>query len=108
MQVIAEQEEICYINKDVQKRGTSFPIFFPESKDLETVWDSLMDSGATRSCMNYDMFIKIGNGNLRQRGTPTVTTAGGGNLGALGITTCKIRLGTETVKQDFIVCTYLK
>ena len=82
-----EQEEICYINNDVQKRGTSFPIFFPESKDPETVWDSLMDSGATRSCMNYDTFIKISNGNLRQRGTPTVTTADGGNLGALGITT---------------------
>ena len=108
MQVIAEQEEICYINNDVQIGGTSFPIFFPESKDLETVWDSLMDSGATRSCMNYDTFIKIGNGNLRQRGTPTVTTADGGNLGALGITTCKICLGTETVEQDFIVCTYLK
>ena len=103
-----EQEEICYINNDVQKRGTSFPIFFPESKDPENVWDSLMDSGATRSCINYDTFIKISNGNLRQRGTPMVTAADGGNLGALGITTCKIRLGTETVKQDFIVCTYLK
>ena len=106
MQVIAEQEEICYINNDVQKRGSSFPIFFPESKDPETVWDSLIDSGATRSCMNYDAFIKIGNGNLRQRGTHTA--ADGGNLGASGKTTCKIRLGTETAKQDFIVCTYLK
>ena len=108
LQVIAEQEEICYINNDVQKRGTSFTIFFPESKDPETMWDSLIDSGATRSCMNYDMFIKIGNGNLRQRGTPTVTAADGGNLGALGITTYKIRLGMERVKQDFIVCTHLK
>ena len=103
MQVIAEQEEICYINNDVQKRGTLFPKFFPESKDPETVWDSLIDSGATRSCMSYDTFIKISNGNLRQRGTRMVTAADGGNLGALGITTCKIRLGTETVKQDFIV-----
>ena len=108
LQIIAEQEEICYINNDVQKRGTSFPIFFPESKDPETVWECLIDSGATRSCMNYDTFIKIGTGNLRQRGTPTVTAANGGNLGALGITTCKICLGMKTVKQDFIVCTYLK
>ena len=108
MQVVAEQEEICYINNDVQKRGSSFPISLPESKDLETMWDSLIDSGATRSCMNYDTFIKISNGNLRQRGTPTDTAADGGNLGALGITTCKIRLGMETVKKDFIVCTYLK
>ena len=29
-------------------------------------------------------------------------------MGAIGITTCKIRLGTEMIKQDFIVCTYLK
>ena len=108
MQVIAEQEEICYINNDVQKSGTSFPIFFPESKDPETMWESLIDSGATRSCMNYDTFIKISNGNLRQRGMPMVTAVDGGNLGALGITTCKIRFKTETVKQDFIVCTYLK
>ena len=52
--------------------------------------------------------MKIGNGNLRQQGTPTVTVADRGNLGAIGITTCKICLGTETIKQDFIVCTYLK
>ena len=108
MQVIAEQEEICYIKNDVQKRGTSFPIFFPDSKDPENMWDSLMDTGATRSCMNYNTFMKIGNGNLRQQGTPTVTVADRGNLGAIGITTCKILLGTETIKQDFIVCTYLK
>ena len=96
------------MNNEVQKRGTSFPIFFPDSKDPETIWDSLMDTGATRSCMNYSMFMKLGNGNLRQKGTPTVTVADGGNLGAIGITTCKIQLGTETIKQDFIVCTYLK
>ena len=40
--------------------------------------------------------------------TPTVTAADGGNLEAIGITTCKIGLGTEMIKQDFIVCTYLK
>ena len=108
MQVIAEQEEICYINNDVQKRGTSFPIFFPDSKDPENMSDSLIDTGATRSCMNYNTFMKIGNRNLRQQGTPTVTVADGGNLGAIGITTCKICLGTEIIKQDFIVCTYLK
>ena len=92
----------------MQKKGTSFPIFFPDSKDPEIVWDSLMDTGATRSCMNYNMFMKLGNCNLRQQGTPTVTAADGGNLGAIGITTCKIHLGTEIIKQDFIVCTYLK
>ena len=105
---MAEQEEICYVNNDVQKRGTSFPIFFLDSKDPETIWDSLMDTGATRSCINYNTFMKLGNGNLRKKGTPTVTAADGGNLGAIGITTCKIQLETEMKKQDFIVCTYLK
>ena len=92
----------------MQKRGTSFPIFCPDSKDPEIVWDSLMDTGVTRSCMNYNMFMKLGNSNLRQHGTPMVTVADGGNLGAIGITTCKIHLGTEIIKQDLIVCTYLK
>ena len=52
--------------------------------------------------------MKLGNGNLRQKRTPTVTVADGGNLGAVGKTTCKIQLGKEMIKQDFIVCTYLK
>ena len=34
LQIIVEQEEVCYINNDIQKRGTS-----------EMVWDSLMDTG---------------------------------------------------------------
>ena len=38
-----------------------------------------MDTGATRSCMNYNTFMKPGNGNLRQKGTPTVAAADGGN-----------------------------
>ena len=65
-----------------------------------------MDTGATRSCMNYNTFMKLGTGSLRQKGTPTVTVADGGNLGAIGITTCKIQLGTETIRCE--VCTYFK
>ena len=56
-------------------------------------------------CMKYTTFMKLENGNLRQKRTPTVTVVDGGNLGAIGITTCKIQLGTQMVKQDFIVCT---
>ena len=108
LQIIAEQEEVCYVNNDLQKRGTSFPIFFPDSKNPEIIWDSLMDTGATRSCMNYNTFMKLGDGDLRQNETPTVTAADGGNLGEIGVTTCKIPLGTEMIKQDFIVCKNLK
>ena len=67
-----------------------------------------MDTGATKSCMNYNTFMKLGNVNLRQQGVPTVTATDGGNLGAMGITTCKIQLGNEVVTQDFIVCPFLK
>ena len=66
-----------------------------------------MDTGATRSCMNYKMFMKLGNGSLRQKITSTVTAVDGGNLEAIGITTCTIWLGTKMIIQDFIVCTYL-
>ena len=91
------------------RRGVlHFLYFFLDSKDSETIWDSLIDTGVTRSCMNYNRFMKLGNGNLRQQGTSTVTAADGGNLGAIGITICRICLGTETIKQDFIVCTYVK
>ena len=31
------------------------------------IWDSLMDTGATRSCMNYNTFMKLGTKNLRQK-----------------------------------------
>ena len=58
LQIIVEQEKVCYINSDMQKKDTSFPIFFPDSKDPEIVWDSLMDTGATRSCMNYNMYFE--------------------------------------------------
>ena len=67
-----------------------------------------MDTGATRSCMNYNMFMKLGIRNLKQQGIPMVTAADGCNLGTIGITTCKIQLLNEMIKQDFIVCTYLK
>ena len=67
-----------------------------------------MDTAATRSFMNYNTFMKLGNGNLKQQGIPTVTAADGGNLGAMAITTCKIQLGNTIKKQDFIVCTFLK
>ena len=91
-----------------KREALHFLYFFLDSKDPEIVWDSLMDTGVTRSCMNYNTFMKLGNSNLRQQGTPMVTVADRGNLGAIGATTCKIHLGTETIKQDFIVCTYLK
>ena len=51
-------EEVCIIN-NIQKRGTTFPILI---RNLQTKIDSnaLMDTGATRSCMNYSTGYKLG------------------------------------------------
>ena len=67
-----------------------------------------MDTGTTRSCMNYNTFMKLGNDNLKQHGIPTVPAADGGNLAAMGITTCKVQLENKLIEQNFIVCTFLK
>ena len=48
--------------------------------------------------MNYNTFMKLGNRNLQSLR----------QMGVIGITTCKIQLGKDMIKQDFIVCTYLK
>ena len=56
-------EEVCMIN-NIQKRGTTFPISI---KNLQTRIDSnaLMDTGATRSCMNYSMAYKLGKDHIK-------------------------------------------
>ena len=99
---------MLHVNNDTQKRGTMFPVLFTDSKKNKTSWDCLVDMGATKSCINYDTYVKLGESKLRHKHVPTVTAADGGNLGAVGVTTLKIQLGDKLVQQDFIVCTHLK
>ena len=52
-----------------------------------------MDTGATRSCMNYNTTYKLGKEQIKQFNTMQVVGADGSDLGAAGTITCKICLG---------------
>ena len=97
--ILEPPEEVCVIN-NIQKRGTTFPVSI---KNAQKSIDSnvLMDTGATRSCMNY-------NTAYRQFNTMQVVGADGSDLGAVGTITCKISLGDIEVEQTFIVCRHLR
>ena len=67
-----------------------------------------MDTGATKSCMNYDTFTQLGLKLTEKGDVPTVVGADGSSLGAIGFTSCNIQMGMIPINQQFIVCTYLK
>ena len=67
-----------------------------------------MDTGATRSCMNYCTVYKLGKDHIKQFNTMQVMGADGRDLGALGTLTCKITIGDMEIEQTFIVCRHLQ
>ena len=67
-----------------------------------------MDTGATRSCMNYSTAYKLGNNNIKQFKTTQVVGVDGNNLGAVCTLQCKIMIGDIEVEQTFIVCQHLR
>ena len=95
-------EEVCMVN-NIQKRGTTFPISI---KNLQTKIDSnaLMDTGATRSCMNYSTAYKLGKNQIKQFNTMQVIGADPSDLAAVGTLRCKITIGDIEMDQMFIVC----
>ena len=76
-------EEICVVN-EYQRRGTTFPVAIKTNGDYEHTF-ALMDTGASRSCINYTMFLKIRNPRWSTMSTPRVFTADGSDLGSMGI-----------------------
>ena len=99
-------EEICVIN-NMQKRGTTFPASIKIThKSVEA--SVLVDTGATRSCMNYNTAYKLGKEQIKQFNTMQVVGADGSDLGAVGTISCKISLGDIEVEQTFIVCRHLR
>ena len=60
-----------------------------------------------RSCINYNTFRKL-NEQLTQRKVPKVIGADGGDLGSMGIVQLTLKIGTNKVTQDFIVCRELR
>ena len=92
---------------NIQKRGTTFPASIKNiHKSVEA--SILMDTGATRSCMNYNTAYKLGKEQIKQFKTMQVVGADGSDLGAVGTITCRISLGDIEVEQTFIVCRHLR
>ena len=58
LRMLEPPEEVCVIN-DIQKRGTTFPVSI-QNKHMQIDSNALMDTGATRSCMNYSTAYKLG------------------------------------------------
>ena len=91
----------------MQKRGTTFPVSI-ESRNTKIDSNALMDTGATRSCMNYSMAYKLGKNDVKQFETTQVVRADGSDLGTVGTLQCKIIIGDIEVEQTFIVCRHLR
>ena len=67
-----------------------------------------MDTEASRSCISYNMFLKIKNPKWSSQPVPRVCTADGSDLGSLGRIDLQLKLGDKEVIQDFVVCRQLK
>ena len=91
----------------MQKRGTTFPVSI-ESRNTKIDSNALMDTGDTRSCMNYSTAYKLGKNDVKQFKTTQVVGADGSDLGAVGTLQYKIIIGDIEVEQTFIVCRHLR
>ena len=100
------EEELCIVN-EYQRRGTSFPVAVRTNGDYEHSF-ALMDTGASRSCISYKMFLRIKNPKWSSKPAPRVFTADGSDLGSLGRINLELKLGDKEVLQDFVVCRQLK
>ena len=67
-----------------------------------------MDTGATRSCMNYSTAYRPGKDQIKQFNAMQVVGADGSDLEATGTLECKIIIGDIEVDQMFIVCQHLR
>ena len=78
-----------------------------EVKNRKQKFFALMDTGAMRSCMNYNTFCKL-NVPLLQQDIPRVVGTDGGDLGSMGVAELTLTLGMNKVKHCFIVCRELR
>ena len=98
-------EEICIVD-EFQRRETTFPLNI-EARQKTSQFFTLMDTGAMRSCINYNTFHKL-KAQLTQREVPKVIGADVGDLGSMGTVQLALRIGTNKVTQNFIVCRELR
>ena len=98
-------EEICIVD-EFQRCRTTFPLNI-ETRQKTSQFFALMDTGAMRSCINYNTFHKL-NVQLTQREVPKVIGVDGGDLGSMGTVQITLGIGASKVTQNFIVCRELR
>ena len=76
---------------------------FPVTINLQMEVNTLYDTGATRSCMNYDTFFNLGL-DLDDKPAPCVRTASGTDMGAINFTMLMFATNGHIFTQKFIVC----
>ena len=91
---------------EFQRCGTTFPLNI-ETRHKRSKFFALMDTGAMRSCINYNTFHKL-NIQLTQREVLKVMGADGGDLGSMGTVKLTLSIGANKVAQEFIVCRELR
>ena len=91
---------------EFQRCGTTFPLNI-ETRHKKSQFFTLMDTGAMRSCINYNTFCKL-NIQLTQREVPKVMGADGGDLGSMGTVKLTLNIGVNKVLQEFIICRELR
>ena len=79
--------------------GTTFPVTINSQVKV----NALYDTGAARSCMNYDTVFNLGL-DLGDKPAPHVRTASGTDMGAIGFTTLMFAINNHMFTQQFIVC----
>ena len=99
-------KDVCVID-EFQRRGTTFPINIVTQGDSNQHF-ALVDTGALRSCINYNMFAKLGRVKLLNNLFPKVVGADGSDLGSMGTVKLTLVMGEKTIQQEFIVCRQLK
>ena len=84
------------------ERGTTFPIAIQDMK-----CNTLIDTGATRSCISEAYFKTLPQQNLKGLHRVAVRSASGSSLAPVGFITCNITLGNKTFQHNFVVCKQL-
>ena len=80
-------------------QGTTFP-----TKVGTTMCNALIDTSATRSCMNEKFYKKLHLTQIHLLQNINVRSETGSSLAPLGMVECTFELGKAKFRSDFIVC----
>ena len=83
--------------------GRRTETIFPVTINPKLQINALYDTGAARSCMNYETFFILGL-ELDNQTVPWVCTASGTDMGAVGFAMLSFHINNHPFTQHFIVC----